>query len=80
MKRFMKRIEEILETGGIKKDIALLAVSGVALLVSIFDLVLCHLTQLGFRLSCAVYRLSWKQLSGLLLLLTLRRMCLCQLH
>lgn len=35
----MKRIEEILETGGIKKDIALLAVSGVALLVSIFDLV-----------------------------------------
>lgn len=39
MKRFMKRIEEILETGGIKKDIALLAVSGVALLVSIFDLV-----------------------------------------
>lgn len=39
MKRFMKRIEEILETGGIMKDIALLAVSGVALLVSIFDLV-----------------------------------------
>lgn len=39
MKRFMKRIEEILEAGGIKKDIALLAVSGVALLVSIFDLV-----------------------------------------
>ena len=39
MKRFMKRIEEILETGGIKKDIALLAVSGVALLVSLFDLV-----------------------------------------
>ena len=30
MKRFMKRIEEILEAGGIKKDIALLAVSGVA--------------------------------------------------
>lgn len=39
MKRFMKRIEGILEAGGIKKDIALLAVSGVALLVSIFDLV-----------------------------------------
>lgn len=39
MKRFMKRIEEILETGGIKKDIALFAVSGVALLVSIFDFV-----------------------------------------
>ena len=43
MKRFMKRIEEILETGGIKKDIALLAVSGVALLVSIFDLSLIHI-------------------------------------
>lgn len=39
MKRFMKRIEGILEAGGIKKDIALLAISGVALLVSIFDLV-----------------------------------------
>lgn len=39
MKIFMKRIEGILEAGGIKKDIALLAVSGVALLVSIFDLV-----------------------------------------
>lgn len=39
MKRFMKKIEGILEAGGIKKDIALLTVSGVALLVSIFDLV-----------------------------------------
>ncbi len=39
MKKLMKKIERILETGGIKKDIALLAVSGVALLVSIFDLV-----------------------------------------
>lgn len=39
MKKLMKKIERILEAGGIKKDIALLAVSGVALLVSIFDLV-----------------------------------------
>lgn len=39
MKRFTKKIEGILEAGGIKKGIALLAVSGVALLISIFDLV-----------------------------------------
>ena len=39
MKKLMKRIEEILETGGIKKDIALHAVSGVALLDSIIDIV-----------------------------------------
>lgn len=39
MKRFTKKIEGILEAGGIKKDIVLLAVSGAALLVSIFDLV-----------------------------------------
>lgn len=34
----MKKIEKLLEAGGIKKDIILLIVSGAALLVSIFDL------------------------------------------
>lgn len=33
----MKKLEELLEWGGTKKDIAFLVVSGVALLLSIFD-------------------------------------------
>lgn len=38
MKKQLKKFEALLETGGIKKDIILLAVSAAALLVSIFDL------------------------------------------
>ena len=34
----MKKLEELLEWGGIKRDILFLAVSGIALLISIFDL------------------------------------------
>ena len=39
MKKFMKKLEELLGVGGIKKDIILLAVSAAALIVSIFRLV-----------------------------------------
>ena len=38
MKHFMKKIEWLLNLGGIKKDAVLLAVSGLALLLSIFSL------------------------------------------
>ena len=38
MKALLKKIESFLELGGVKKEIVLLAVSGVALIVSIFDL------------------------------------------
>ena len=38
MKALLKTIESFLELGGVKKEIVLLAVSGVALIVSIFDL------------------------------------------
>lgn len=38
MKHFMKKLEHILEIGGIKKDIAFLVISGFALIISIFDL------------------------------------------
>ncbi|MDO5387879.1 MAG: cation-translocating P-type ATPase [Clostridia bacterium] len=38
MKHFMKKLEHILEIGGIKKDIAFLVISGIALIISIFDL------------------------------------------
>lgn len=39
MKNFMKRLENLLEAGGIKKEIAFLVISGIALTVSIFHLV-----------------------------------------
>lgn len=38
MKSIVKKLECILELGGTKKDVALLVISGIALLVSIFDL------------------------------------------
>ena len=38
MKRFMEKLEQALELGGIKKDVTLLAISGIALMVSLFDL------------------------------------------
>jgi heavy metal translocating P-type ATPase len=36
MKKAMKKLEKLIEIGGTKKDIALLAISGIALLLSIF--------------------------------------------
>lgn len=38
MKKRMKKLEHLLELGGIKKDITLLVISGIALIVSLFDL------------------------------------------
>lgn len=38
MKKFMEKIEHILALGGTKKDITLLAISGIALIISLFDL------------------------------------------
>lgn len=39
MKLAMEKLEHFLELGGTKKDITLLVISGIALIVSIFDLV-----------------------------------------
>jgi len=39
MKTFMRKLEGFLELGGIKKDITLLVISGIALLFSIFDVI-----------------------------------------
>ncbi len=37
MKKLMGKLEELLETGGMKKDIVFLVISGIALILSIFD-------------------------------------------
>lgn len=39
MKKLMKKLEGVLEIGGMKKDIIFLVISGIALLLSIFDVV-----------------------------------------
>ena len=39
MKELMKKLEGVLEIGGMKKDITFLVISGIALLLSIFDVV-----------------------------------------
>lgn len=39
VKPAMEKLEHFLELGGTKKDITLLVISGIALIVSIFDLV-----------------------------------------
>ena len=39
MKKFMQKLEELMEIGGVKKDIVFLALSGVSLLCSIFKLI-----------------------------------------
>lgn len=38
MKQIMKKLEHLLELGGTKKDITLLVISGIALIISLFDL------------------------------------------
>ena len=38
MKTFAKKLESLLELGGMKKDVLFLCISGVALVVSLFDL------------------------------------------
>ncbi len=38
MKQIIKGLEKLLEFGGIKRDIIFLVISGIALLISIFDL------------------------------------------
>ena len=38
MKQFMAGLEHLLELGGVKKDVTLLAISGISLIISIFDL------------------------------------------
>ena len=50
----MKKLEALLELGGIKKDVTLLALSGVRLARS---------TRLGRRSFCAVCRSCWKRSS-----------------
>lgn len=37
MKKLMKKLEKLLELGGVKKDITLLVISGIALVLSLMN-------------------------------------------
>lgn len=40
MKDFMRRIEDLMEIGGVKKDIVFLVISGISLFLSVTGLIL----------------------------------------
>lgn len=60
MKESVKKLEALMEIGGIKKDICFLVISGIALIISIFKSDPAALTQPGLPLFCVVFPLSWK--------------------
>ena len=39
MKKIIEKVEQVMELGGTKKDIVCLVLSGIALIISIFDLI-----------------------------------------
>lgn len=53
VKLAMEKLEHFLKLGGTKKDITLLVISGIALIVSIFDLAPCRSMPRGSRSSSA---------------------------
>ena len=65
MKKCMERLEALQELGGIRKDVTLLAISGVAVICSLCGVASVRLTRLGWQLSCAACRSCWKRSSGL---------------
>lgn len=56
MNSIVEKIERFMDLGGLKKDIILLAISGVALLISIFDFSNCPLMPHGSPCCFAVCR------------------------
>ena len=59
MKESVKKLEALMEIGGIKKDICFLVISGIALIISIFKLIPLPFDA-GLPLFCVVFPLSWK--------------------
>ena len=62
MKNVIEKIEKFMELGGIKKDVALLVISGIALIVSIFYLLLLvHNAGSVLVISNSALLLKWKK-------------------
>ena len=60
MKESVKKLEALMEIGGIKKDICFLVISGIALIISIFKLIPLPFDAAWVALFCVVFPLSWK--------------------
>lgn len=60
MKKLMQKLEDLMEIGGTKKDIAFLVIGGVAVICSLLNIQPFRLISPGLRLSCAAFRLFWK--------------------
>ncbi len=61
MKQAIEKLEKLIEFGGIKKDIVLLMISGIALVISIFKLLPMPFDAAWWQSSSAVFPLYWKQ-------------------
>lgn len=64
MKTLMGKPERLLELGGTKKDIALLAIGGIALVCSLLKWQPFPLTWRGSQSYCVACRSCWRQSSG----------------
>ena len=64
MKTLMEKLERLLELGGTKKDIALLAIGGIALVCSLLKRQPLPLIWRGSQSYCAACRSYWRQSSG----------------
>ena len=78
MRTLVQKTEAFLEWGGIKKEITLLAISGVALVVSIFDLLPFDAAWVAIVL-CA-YPIVLEALIGLITAFDIKAMCWCPLR
>lgn len=65
MKQAIEKLEKLIEFGGIKKDIALLIISGIALVSVFSNCYRCLSMRRGWQSSSEMFPLYWKQLSGL---------------
>lgn len=61
MKQILKKMEHIMEFGGMKKDITLLVISGIALIISIFDFFQCPLMLHGLPLFFVESQSYWRR-------------------
>ena len=64
MRAHMKKLEQLLELGGIRKDVTLLVISGIAVVLSLLGIRPSPSTWHGSPSSCAASLSFWKPSSA----------------
>ena len=64
MDKFISKLEELLELGGMKRDVVFLILGGLSLIFSLAGLEILPLIRRGLRLFFVVFPLFWKRLWG----------------